>query len=66
MGDSMDLMRIYGTAENAEKQQKRFEKMKDALAGVYGDAEGNCFISAPGRTELAVNHTDHNHGKVLA
>ncbi|MBR6007771.1 MAG: galactokinase [Clostridia bacterium] len=66
MGDSMDLLRIYGTAENAEKQQKRFEKMKDAFAGVYGDAEGTCFISAPGRTEIAGNHTDHNHGKVLA
>ena len=25
-----------------------------------------CFASAPGRTELGGNHTDHNHGHVLA
>ena len=24
------------------------------------------FFSAPGRTEISGNHTDHNHGKVLA
>jgi galactokinase len=28
--------------------------------------EGVRFFSAPGRTELAGNHTDHNNGKVLA
>ena len=66
MGDIMDLLRLYGTQENAQKQQRRFDGMKDAFAGIFGDAEGTCFISAPGRTEIAGNHTDHNHGRVLA
>ena len=61
----MDLLRLYGTQENAQKQQRRFDGMKDAFAGIFGDAEGTCFISAPGRTEIAGNHTDHNHGRVL-
>ena len=62
----MDLLRLYGTPENARKQQQRFESMKSAFAGIFGSAEGTCLISAPGRTEIAGNHTDHNHGRVLA
>ncbi|WP_415718851.1 galactokinase [Maridesulfovibrio sp.] len=30
------------------------------------DGQEICFASAPGRTELGGNHTDHNHGHVLA
>ncbi|MCR4621462.1 MAG: galactokinase [Clostridiales bacterium] len=62
----MDLLKLYGTQQNAETQQKRLDMMKGAFAGFFGDAEGACFISAPGRTEIAGNHTDHNRGRVLA
>ncbi len=40
------------------------------LTGLYreqfGEGEDLRFFSAPGRTEVCGNHTDHNHGKVLA
>ena len=29
-------------------------------------AEPELFVSAPGRTEVVGNHTDHNKGRVLA
>ncbi len=39
--------------------EKRFRE-------AYGNSRGLRFFTAPGRTELAGNHTDHNNGKVLA
>ncbi len=41
----------------------------NALAQEFHSRFPNCtphFFSTPGRTELGGNHTDHNHGKVLA
>jgi len=38
----------------------------DYLLGAFDDTEELRIFSAPGRTELAGNHTDHNHGRVLA
>ncbi|MBQ4086202.1 MAG: galactokinase, partial [Clostridia bacterium] len=32
----------------------------------YGDKGDVLFVSAPGRTDIAGNHTDHNNGRVLA
>ena len=45
------------------------EKRPTALHNVFSQQFGReprYFISVPGRTELGGNHTDHNHGKVLA
>ena len=42
---------------------------KDALCAGFQNAFGaepERFFSAPGRTELSGNHTDHQHGRVLA
>jgi galactokinase len=33
---------------------------------LFGDRGKIALISAPGRTEIGGNHTDHNHGRVLA
>lgn len=43
----------------------RYLKATDEFEKLYGDAEVNLF-SAPGRTEVGGNHTDHQHGRVLA
>jgi galactokinase len=32
----------------------------------FGEGKDIRFFSAPGRTEVCGNHTDHNHGKVIA
>ena len=41
------------------------EAMKERFAEIFHTAPGR-FFSAPGRTELGGNHTDHQRGRVLA
>lgn len=45
---------------------ERICNLTDTFTGLYGDSGGISVFSAPGRTEIGGNHTDHNHGKVLA
>ena len=59
------LLTVY-TKESLEFQRQRHAEIADTFAELYGDADGICMFSAPGRTEVGGNHTDHNHGKVLA
>ncbi len=59
------LVAVYGNDE-AAFQQERYVKLAESFEK---DFEGNAdlrFFSAPGRTEVGGNHTDHNNGKVLA
>ena len=60
------LVRLYGGEEPANRQLARFEALKESFIRHFGSADGCELISAPGRTEIAGNHTDHNHGCVLA
>ena len=46
-------------------QTERYEKLADTFRAQFG-REPELFISAPGRTEVVGNHTDHQNGKVLA
>ncbi len=66
LGGSYDALfaRLYGE-ENVAMQQKRYADTIDRFVELYGDLEATLF-SAPGRTEIGGNHTDHNHGCVLA
>ena len=58
------LAQIYGE-ENVSSQAERYaEAISDFLSN-YGEREVSVF-SVPGRSEISGNHTDHNHGKVLA
>ncbi len=58
---------LYGERDGAvEKQLARYEKLAAWHKELYGEKEGLRFVSAPGRTEIAGNHTDHNNGRVLA
>ena len=54
--------------ENYETQYKRFLEVLDAFNDLFNkDAQRDVSLfSAPGRTEFGGNHTDHNHGLVLA
>ncbi len=45
--------------------RERFAKAIDSFAAEFNDDDILIF-SAPGRTEVGGNHTDHQHGKVLA
>ena len=48
-----------------QDQSDRYEKLADAFRAQFG-REPEMFVSAPGRTEVVGNHTDHQNGKVLA
>lgn len=44
----------------------RLETLLNGYRQVFGTGESVRFFSAPGRVELGGNHTDHQHGRVLA
>ena len=56
---------IYGEGKHPEYQVKRYTDAVERFVGFYGDGEISIF-SAPGRTEIGGNHTDHQQGEVLA
>ena len=56
---------IYGAAA-VEAQKARYAAAVDAFASVYGADRDASLYSVAGRTEISGNHTDHNHGCVVA
>ncbi len=57
---------IYGKAqETIDFQVKRYSELADFYQEKFSEKELQYF-STPGRTEIGGNHTDHNHGVVLA
>ncbi len=60
------LKKIYVFDKDVSYQKERYSDLADMYVSEYGDAEKLSFYSAPGRTEVCGNHTDHNNGKVLA
>ena len=59
------LVEVYGSAE-ATFQQVRYAKLAETFENDFSEDADFRFFSAPGRTEVGGNHTDHNNGKVLA
>ena len=49
-----------------ERQRARYADALDCFAALYGGEREAAIYSAPGRTEIGGNHTDHNHGVVMA
>ena len=62
------VAKLYGAGEAVlENQKARYGKLVERFEKRFGDAHGElCFFSAPGRTEIGGNHTDHNNGRCLA
>ncbi|MBR0415445.1 MAG: galactokinase [Clostridia bacterium] len=57
---------LYGEG-NEKEAAARYVQAADEFYDYFGYGEGDFYaFSAPGRTELCGNHTDHNYGKVLA
>ncbi len=59
------LAELYGK-DNVAMQKQRYIKAVESFCEIYGDRDNIVIFSAPGRTEIGGNHTDHNLGKVLA
>ncbi len=55
---------LYG-ADQTKEQKERYRELLSGYRDKFGDGDVKLF-SSPGRTEISGNHTDHNHGKVLA
>ena len=65
-GAYQDLLRdIYVDEDMLEYQKERYIRALEAFEGLYGEKEVEIY-SAPGRSEVGGNHTDHQYGKVLA
>ncbi len=65
-GNNPLFLELYGTGANVLKEQAgRYASLMSDFEKTYGTDEVQLF-SSPGRTEIGGNHTDHNHGRVLA
>ncbi len=61
------LSRMYACpVEALEPYRQRFINAINAFAAEFGEDKDIALFSAPGRTELCGNHTDHQGGHVLA
>lgn len=60
------LKRVYLTDSEVKMQTERYISLAKDFEEIFGNREDIRFFSAPGRTEVGGNHTDHNHGRVLA
>ncbi len=58
---------LYGDSqETLEHQKDRYTKAVESFMAFYPRHDDIKIFSAPGRTEIGGNHTDHQHGCVLA
>lgn len=55
---------LYGEAA-VEANIERYQNLVKSFQKKFAEEDVTLF-SSPGRTEISGNHTDHNHGKVLA
>lgn len=65
---SENAMKLFGQMygeHRAKANAARYEMVAEGFVKTFGDKEFD-FFTSPGRTEIGGNHTDHNHGKVLA
>ncbi|MBR5497343.1 MAG: galactokinase [Clostridia bacterium] len=60
------MKKIYFTDEAVAAQKERYKSIVELFCSLYNSEREIRFFSAPGRTEVCGNHTDHNRGKVMA
>lgn len=55
---------LYGS--QSDRQKKRYCEAVDEFNRIFPDYDDVSVYSAPGRTEIGGNHTDHQNGQILA
>lgn len=60
-----ELKELYVDEHLLEKQYQRYIQALDKFIELYGDQDVHIFTTS-GRSEVGGNHTDHQHGRVLA
>lgn len=64
-GNIDEMIKKIICSADAEEEKKRYLRLLDDAYELYGDGDYH-FISSPGRSEIGGNHTDHQHGHVVA
>ncbi len=60
------LKMLYGSdTRRLEEQKSRYRNLAERFQKEFEEKDVR-FFSTPGRSEIGGNHTDHNHGRVLA
>ena len=63
----IDIEYLYACKSDDRKAyEDRFCNVIDSFSEIFGNSDDLHLFSAPGRTEIGGNHTDHQHGAVLA
>ena len=63
---AVSLTDLYGSDEQIlNYQKKRYSKLLQNFKNIF-KVKPEKYFSTPGRTEISGNHTDHNHGLVIA
>lgn len=57
---------LYGQTCDHSELDRRYLRLLERHRDIYGPQQTVYLFSTSGRSELAGNHTDHNHGRVLA
>lgn len=60
-----DLLKKIVCCDDIVNEKQRYLNLLEEAYKLYGDGDYH-FISSPGRSEVGGNHTDHQHGHVLA
>ncbi len=61
-----DFEQLYaGHGAEIQRQKKRYAVLSETFQKTFGE-KPRYWFNTPGRTEIGGNHTDHNHGRVLA
>ena len=60
-----ELLKKVICSDDVSAEKKRYLSLLDDAYKLYGDGDYH-FISSPGRSEIGGNHTDHQHGHVVA
>ena len=59
------LQELYVDDSKLERQRMRYIRGLETYRELFGEGEVEIY-SAPGRSEVGGNHTDHQHGEILA
>lgn len=66
-GEFDDKLRyLYSCNDNTKKFADRYISVLNGYESNFGSPEDVSLFSSPGRTEIGGNHTDHQHGCILA
>ena len=61
-----ELSKYSNLYDNIDSQTERMIEAIEKFEEKYGSDRDIYILSVPGRSEILGNHTDHNHGKVMA